>query len=55
MSKEYEYRVQTSETFLTIAACVQMIRRTAPKLTSHTPSDGGPFSGTAKHKEERVT
>lgn len=30
MSKDYEYRVQTSETFITIAACVQMIRRIAP-------------------------
>lgn len=30
MSKDYEYRVQTSETLITIAACVQMIRRIAP-------------------------
>ncbi len=30
MSRDYEYRVQTSETLITIAACVQMIRRIAP-------------------------
>nr|WP_299845527.1 transposase [uncultured Jannaschia sp.] len=26
MSKDYEYRVQTAEAFITIAACAQMIR-----------------------------
>ena len=31
MSKDYEYRVQTSETFITIAACAQMIQRIAPR------------------------
>ena len=30
MAKDYEYRVQTSETFITIAACGQMIRRISP-------------------------
>ncbi len=30
MSKDYEYRVQTSETLITIAACAQMLRRLAP-------------------------
>ena len=29
MSKDYEYRVQTSETLITIAACAQMLRRLA--------------------------
>ena len=31
MSKDYEYRVQTSETFIAIAACAQMIRRIEPR------------------------
>ena len=31
MSKDYEYHVQTSETFITIAACAQTIRRIAPR------------------------
>lgn len=30
MAKDYEFRVQTSETFITIAACAQMLRRIAP-------------------------
>lgn len=30
LSKDYEYRVQTAETFITIAACAQMVRRIAP-------------------------
>jgi putative transposase len=31
MSKDYEFRVQTSETLITIAACAQMLRRLAPR------------------------
>ncbi|WP_432280479.1 transposase [Tropicimonas omnivorans] len=31
MSKDYEYRVQTAEAFITIAACAQMIQRIASK------------------------
>jgi putative transposase len=31
MSKDYEFRVQTSETLITIVACAQMLRRLAPK------------------------
>ena len=30
MAKDYEFHVQTSETFITIAACAQMLRRIAP-------------------------
>ena len=30
LSKDYEYRVQTSETLITIASCAQMLRRLAP-------------------------
>lgn len=30
MSKDYEYRVQTSETLIRIAACALMVRRIAP-------------------------
>ncbi len=31
MAKDYEFRVQTSETFISIAACAQMLRRIAPR------------------------
>lgn len=31
MSKDYEFRVQTSEAFIMIAACAQMVRRIAPQ------------------------
>jgi putative transposase len=30
LSKDYEFRVQTSETLITIVACAQMLRRLAP-------------------------
>ncbi len=31
MSKDYEFRVQTAETLITVAACAQMLRRLAPR------------------------
>lgn len=31
LSKDYEYRLQTSETLITIAACAHMARRIAPQ------------------------
>ena len=30
LSKDYEFRVQTSETFITIAACILLLKRLAP-------------------------
>ena len=30
LSKDYEFRVQTSETLITIAACALMLKRLAP-------------------------
>ena len=31
LSKDYEHRVQSSETLITIASCTQMLRRLVPK------------------------
>jgi hypothetical protein len=31
LSKYYEFRVQTSKTFITTAACTRMLRRIAPE------------------------
>ena len=34
LSKDYEFRIQTSETLITIAACALMLKRLAPKRTN---------------------